>query len=1069
MRKTVIVMAILIFGILSDVCPEVVTPEVARNIALNWIESCSRSFESKWSQNGDFEISGQNCLMLDEDTLAWVFQINPSGFIIVAFHTEITPVIAYSSSNHLDLNAQWGYARILRADLEKRVKHLKGILAGTGPPASQSDIEAINENHSRWELWSKDPSAFKQKITSILSKGVEGVNSLLESRWRQDSPFNRNCPLGNAGQRCAVGCVATATAQIMYYWQWPLSGVGSKTYYWYGDGSASGRNLSATFSDTYDWANMYPGYIYPYPDSLLNTDQARAVAELSYEVGVAYEMDYHVSGSSASISSAQLILPQYFRYHDSISIESRNDYTAETWFSMIQSEINLSRPLLYTVYETGWGGHAMVCDGWRIIAGITQISVNYGWGGNSTWYIVDNLTYGSEYWYDHVGKGIHPNGDAGYTIISEDYPDYAGAIQISPDLSRYPNGSSVSLAAVAEEGWEFESWSGDLSGTDNPMMITVNENVSVKANYATTGMIEFIGEYQTPGHAYAIYIMGDYLFAVDNNGAGLMIYDISIPNEPVFIANDTVPYGSGLAASGDYVYISCQIDTTLRIIDISDIYNPETVVSHRLSGACYDIEIIGDYAYLACWDGGLQIYDISIKTSPDSVGGISSLSGVSNLFISDDYAYVADYYDGLYILDITDTANPAILGNYDLGLYVGRICQVGSYVYLGTASYGIRIIDVSDPTNPDSVGYYHTPLSASAMAYAGGYLYLCSGNFIILDVRNPLIPLELCMYPPWIGSIYALSVAKEYAYLNLFGDLTVLRIPTGPENTAPEITSPNSAIAIEDVLFSYVATAIDPDGTAPSISYESYPDWMSTSGDTILGIPLEGTPDTSFVITATDGLLSDTLAVTVTVTPVNDPPLAFSRLLPEDSTSLAERSVQFVWEQSIDPEGKNITYALGLLVHNVDTSIILNDTNLTMNFETFLLPAGSWPVTWSVAASDSVNTTTATNGEGYFTLDIALSVDEPNIGYLPEYALFQNYPNPFNPITDISFSLPEANRVRLEVYNLLGQLVSKIHEGKLKAGIHSFTWDGSNVASGVYLYRLTAGEFVESKKMILLK
>lgn len=80
-----------------------------------------------------------------------------------------------------------------------------------------------------------------------------------------------------------------------------------------------------------------------------------------------------------------------------------------------------------------------------------------------------------------------------------------------------------------------------------------------------------------------------------------------------------------------------------------------------------------------------------------------------------------------------------------------------------------------------------------------------------------------------------------------------------------------------------------------------------------------------------------------------------------------------------------------------------------------------------------------------------------------------NYPNPFNPSTDISFSLPEASTVRLEVFNLLGQAVATVYSGTLGAGEHSFTWDGSRSPSGVYMYRLTAGEFNITKKMMLLK
>lgn len=93
-----------------------------------------------------------------------------------------------------------------------------------------------------------------------------------------------------------------------------------------------------------------------------------------------------------------------------------------------------------------------------------------------------------------------------------------------------------------------------------------------------------------------------------------------------------------------------------------------------------------------------------------------------------------------------------------------------------------------------------------------------------------------------------------------------------------------------------------------------------------------------------------------------------------------------------------------------------------------------------------------------------------NEGNLPEgFALHQNYPNPFNPVTEISFSLPEASIVKLEVLNMLGQKVATLTDSFLEAGEHNVGWDASDVASGVYFYRLSSGDFTESKKMILLK
>jgi len=80
-----------------------------------------------------------------------------------------------------------------------------------------------------------------------------------------------------------------------------------------------------------------------------------------------------------------------------------------------------------------------------------------------------------------------------------------------------------------------------------------------------------------------------------------------------------------------------------------------------------------------------------------------------------------------------------------------------------------------------------------------------------------------------------------------------------------------------------------------------------------------------------------------------------------------------------------------------------------------------------------------------------------------------NFPNPFNPATDISFSLPQPCRVRLEVFNTLGQLIEVLADEHYDAGTHSVRWNAGNCASGVYFYRLTAGEQVTTRKMMLLK
>jgi hypothetical protein len=86
-----------------------------------------------------------------------------------------------------------------------------------------------------------------------------------------------------------------------------------------------------------------------------------------------------------------------------------------------------------------------------------------------------------------------------------------------------------------------------------------------------------------------------------------------------------------------------------------------------------------------------------------------------------------------------------------------------------------------------------------------------------------------------------------------------------------------------------------------------------------------------------------------------------------------------------------------------------------------------------------------------------------------EYSLKQNYPNPFNPTTTIKFSIAKSEFVTLKIYNTLGQEVATLVSEKLNAGNYSYAWDGSSLASGIYLYRIQAGDFVDVKKMVLMK
>lgn len=138
---------------------------------------------------------------------------------------------------------------------------------------------------------------------------------------------------------------------------------------------------------------------------------------------------------------------------------------------------------------------------------------------------------------------------------------------------------------------------------------------------------------------------------------------------------------------------------------------------------------------------------------------------------------------------------------------------------------------------------------------------------------------------------------------------------------------------------------------------------------------------------------------------------------------------------------------------------------------TYIPPAGDFTFTRcdgqnALPTDIMIDTTT-----GYVTI----GVSDINPGVLPaKFELTQNYPNPFNPDTKIEFAVPQKSQVDLVIYNVMGQKVKTLVSGVLDAGWKQVTWDGTDdygniVASGIYLYKLNAGDYVDSKKMSLLK
>ena len=124
---------------------------------------------------------------------------------------------------------------------------------------------------------------------------------------------------------------------------------------------------------------------------------------------------------------------------------------------------------------------------------------------------------------------------------------------------------------------------------------------------------------------------------------------------------------------------------------------------------------------------------------------------------------------------------------------------------------------------------------------------------------------------------------------------------------------------------------------------------------------------------------------------------------------------------------------------------------------------------YAVVGASSDDDNGDASGSAYVYSGIIVGIENERAWLPAEFTLLQNYPNPFNPNTVIEYALPNRSEVKLIIYNLRGEEVALLFKGVLPAGNHRLSWDASNFASGIYFYRLRAGDYVQTKKMLLIR
>jgi hypothetical protein len=460
------------------------------------------------------------------------------GFVIVSADDCVPPILGYSTTS--------------RFVTEHMPAHIKGWLNGYERQIRHYQKIAVHNSQST-EAWSNDYADQPQHTA---------VSPLLTTSWDQDPYYNNLCPYSSYyGERTVTGCVATATAQVMKYWNHPTTGYGSHSYY-----HSTYGTLSADFgSTTYAWSSM--------PSQLTSSStatQKNAVATLMYHVGVAIEMDYDVSanGGSAAPSfcngdhtaaAAQNALRTYFKYKSSLRQVSIDDYSSAEWSALMMNELDNSRPILYTGYDST-AGHCFVCDGY---SNSGQFHINWGWGGWCDGYYAfghlnpasggtgGNATY--TFNLNNVAIiGIEPNNNFGSsTTVTATSNNTAYGTVTGGGTYSGTNTSTVTLTATAATGCRFTGWNDEAQF--NP-----------RSFYANGGTYSFVANFE-PLSGDTLGYCKNYCRTAYGSSYGTTYWGIKLPASVLTAGHDLTKVMMYVASAGSYtltVYTGTTSPTT---------------------------------------------------------------------------------------------------------------------------------------------------------------------------------------------------------------------------------------------------------------------------------------------------------------------------------------------------------------------------------------------------------------------------------------------------------------------------------------------------------------------------
>ena len=367
-------------------------------------------------------------------------------------HTEMAQA-GRNVADYYVFNAEDGSAFVIVAGDDRATDVLAYGSQALDMKAMPCNMQWLLNQYKRQLSFLREHPDMRVSKNSMRSTSVP-VSPLLSCKWNQRSPFYNQCPTVGS-QHCLTGCIATAMAQVMYYWKFPAEVPAMDAY----TSEVNGMSVGALPGGVLDWDNMLDEYT-----TSATTQQRDAVAMLMRYCGQASHMGYGTSASGA-YSDDELEGMKLFGYNAGATLLSRDDYSAEEWAGMMDAQLAAGCPILYGGVDTDKNmGHGFVVDG----CGGGMYHVNWGYSGAGDGYFVldaftnMNYVFSSEqemlyqvyptgYLYDRIAAVMEEAKNVTSTSFTADWTELSASENVT-DYTLYvqPYESSVHQVLLNE-------------------------------------------------------------------------------------------------------------------------------------------------------------------------------------------------------------------------------------------------------------------------------------------------------------------------------------------------------------------------------------------------------------------------------------------------------------------------------------------------------------------------------------------------------------------------------------------------------------------------------------------